>query len=162
LHLLAEQERVNDLVLRHWPRLAGFFRAHRVPEYDIDDLIQEVWLRVLRGSWDGNPALLMHVARQRLIDWRRKKRPTVLGEAVEELAKELQEESQSPHPRLIKCLERLRSKRPEWYAAVVAVYYEGRDMKSVSVQLDVNPTTLRTRLLRAREALRGCVGEDEE
>lgn len=160
MHLLAEKERINDLVCRFWSRLAGYFRAGGVPEYEIDDLIQEVWLRILKVGWDGSPALLFRVARQRLIDWRRKKRPTASVEVPEELATE--EKRSSPNPRLIECLERLRSKRPEWYSAVVAVYYEGRELQSVSVQLNVNPTTLRTRLLRARRALRACVGEEPE
>jgi len=67
---------LGELIRRHWKRLFGFLRRLGVPNDDIDDVAQEVWAKVTRHAevWDGNFTWVMHIARNAVKDWRKKKR----------------------------------------------------------------------------------------
>jgi RNA polymerase sigma-70 factor (ECF subfamily) len=75
----------DQLYRRHAGKLLAFLSA-RCPRADLDDVHQEVWVRVWRtapAGWRGGNfrAWLFQIARTVVIDFARKRRPAELGEA---------------------------------------------------------------------------------
>jgi RNA polymerase sigma-70 factor, ECF subfamily len=151
---------LDDRIRRHWRRLAGFLRKSGVPEAEIDDLIQDVWLKVTRhaSKWDGQMTWVMTIAANVVRDWRKKKRLLVSDADVVELVDARNRpDVVEADPKLLTCLERLRRSNERFYAAVIAVYYDALTPDEVAAIQGVGATAVRTGLSRARTALRTCI-----
>lgn len=153
----------DELIRRHWRRLAGFLRKLGAPEQEIDDLIQEVWLRVLRvPNWDGDIPLLLRIARQRWLDALQRKKPVIDAEVVALVAAPPAPEVADEARRLAKCLDKLRQANERFHAAVVAFYYDARADDEVAAEQAVAPATIRSGRHKALAALRTCLGVSPE
>src|SRR5215470_3882139 len=89
--MTADREReFSAEVARQGPRLASFIRR-RVPDAaEAEDILQDVFFELAGAYRDSSPledvgAWLYRVARNRIIDFFRKRRPEALEEGVEDL-----------------------------------------------------------------------------
>lgn len=174
--------RISEIVERERSRLSGFIRR-RVPDArDAEDILQEVFCELVEanrllmpiehvGGW------LFRVARNRIADMFRKKRPERLpapaGEGAEEEMLRLEELLPSPEAgpdalysrrRLLAALERAVEALPRKQREVfVAHELEGRSFRDLAAETGVSVNTLLSRkryaVLRLREELRAVYEE---
>src|SRR2546425_7266014 len=85
---MAEQDqRISEVVRREQIRLRNFVRR-RVPDpADVEDIVQEVFYELVEANRllmpiDHVTGWLFHVARNRIVDLFRKKKPTSFSDAV--------------------------------------------------------------------------------
>jgi RNA polymerase sigma factor (sigma-70 family) len=74
-----DQEAFAELVRRHHGALYGFFRRRALDRHAAEDCVQDTLLRLLRASDTYRPqapfgAFLVRLARNTLVDWRRRRR----------------------------------------------------------------------------------------
>lgn len=153
----------HEIELEKWLSDSGWLRklaARLVGEGGADDLVQETWLAALRRpmrSLEEPRPWLARVARNLAATTRR---GTSRREARE---RDRHAEAEVPTPdelaraaeaqRLV--AEAVTRLEPTLRAVVVLCYYQGLDSRAAAQQLGVPASTLRTRLQRALEALRG-------
>lgn len=130
-------------------RMQAYLVRHRVPDADAEELVIDVWLKLLRSEFDQRtrPVVwLWKVARSVLLDWIRRRRSEKRGSGTVEMTLdedqwlELQETvGAAPAPPWLKlCLERamfqleqddparaevLRLAAEGWTAREIAIYY---------------------------------------
>jgi RNA polymerase sigma-70 factor (ECF subfamily) len=159
-------------------RLRGFI-AHRVPAGEVDDLLQEVFLRVHRGL-DGlrDPehltAWLFQITRNVIQDYyrRRGRDGEILERSVSgaerELASRIDEREPvaaatgtgTPEPEFKTCLVPLIERLPEPYrAAVRIVDVEGVAQTAAAARLGLSVSGMKSRVQRGRARLRSLLGE---
>jgi RNA polymerase sigma factor (sigma-70 family) len=157
------QEACAELYRRHAQFLLAFL-ATRVHRADIDDLHQAIWERVWRylpGSFKGGGnfrAWLYQIARSRLIDAARKKRPARLAD-----------DHDVPDPRagapgeplleqerlalLQRCLEQLA----EHTAKLVRARLSGLDYQTISQELGLQLAQAHKLFHSAKSQLQDCI-----
>src|SRR5277367_6290493 len=181
--LMTEQDRqISDIVTEERSRLRNFIRR-RVPDpSDAEDIVQEVFYELVEANRLLMPiehvtGWLFRVARNRITDLFRKKKPQNFSDAaVEDEAGELlQLEDLLPSPDagpealyfrsvLLDELELALDELPrEQREVFVAHEIEGRSFKELSVENGVNVNTLLSRkryaVLHLRERLRSIYDE---
>ena len=171
---MAEQDRqLSNLVAEEGPRLRNFIRRRVPNEADADDLLQEVFYELVRVHRlllpvDVATAWLFRVARNRITDLFRKKKPETFAEAaveteegewlaLEELLPSAEEGPEGAYLRhaLLEAMEAaLRALPDEQRAVFVAHEIEGRSFKELAEESGVNMNTLLARKRYAVLALR--------
>src|SRR6202171_1073113 len=173
---LEQDQRISDVVKREHSRLRNFIRR-RVPDpRDAEDVVQDVFYELVEANRLLMPiehvtGWLFRVARNRITDLFRKKRPESFGDAAVagEESELLQLEELLPSPDagpealyarnvLLDELELAVDELPEEQREVfVAHEFEGRTFKEMAAESGVNVNTLLSRkryaVLHLRERL---------
>jgi RNA polymerase sigma factor (sigma-70 family) len=180
---LEQDQRISDVVKRDQPRLRNFIRR-RVPDpRDAEDILQEVFYELVEANRLLMPiehvtGWLFRVARNRITDLFRKKKPESLSAAISDGENEddfLQLEDLLPSPdagpdalyarsMLLDELEFALDELPEEQRDVfVGHELQGRTFKQMSAESGVGVNTLLARkryaVLHLRERLRGIYDE---
>ena len=179
---LEQDQRISDVVKREQSRLRNFIRR-RVPDpLDAEDILQEVFYRLVEANRLLMPiehvtGWLFRVARNRITDLFRKKEPENFSEIepVDEGNELLQFEDLLPSPDagpeaiyarrvLLDEMERALDELPQEQRAVfVAHEFEGRSFKELSAATGESVNTLLSRkryaVLHLRERLRRVYDE---
>jgi len=174
---LEQDQRISDVVKREQSRLRNFIRR-RVPDpLDAEDILQDVFYRLVEANRLLMPiehvtGWLFRVARNRITDLFRKKDPENFSEIepVDEGNELLQFEDLLPSPDagpeaiyarrvLLDEMERALDELPQEQRAVfVAHEFEGRSFKELSAETGESVNTLLSRkryaVLHLRERLR--------
>jgi RNA polymerase sigma factor (sigma-70 family) len=185
----AEQDRrIAETVARERPRLRSFIRRRVADEGDADDILQEVFYELVEAYRGTHPidlasAWLFRVARNRIIDLFRKKKPESLNEEIRSSARNgegdgLTLEDLLPSPDagpdaayarrlLLEHLEEALDELPhEQRAAFLGNEVEGKSFKAMSEESGVSINTLIARkryaVLRLREKLEDVYEELSE
>jgi RNA polymerase sigma factor (sigma-70 family) len=171
---LEQDQRISEVVRREQSRLRDFIRR-RVPDpRDAEDILQDVFSELVEANRLLMPiehvtGWLFRVARNRITDLFRKKRPESFSEAAGEDEELLRFEDLLPSPDagpealyarqvLLEALElAVDELPPEQRAVFVAHEIEGRSFKEIAAQSGVNMNTLLSRkryaVLHLRERL---------
>jgi RNA polymerase sigma factor (sigma-70 family) len=178
---LEQDQRISDVVAREQPRLRNFIRR-RVPDPgDAEDILQDVFYELVEANRLLMPiehvaGWLFRVARNRITDLFRKKKPESFSDAAAtDDDDELQFEDLLPSPDagpealyfrmlLLEELERAIGELPEEQRAVfVAHEVEGISFKELSAETGVSVNTLLSRkryaVLHLRELLQNIYDE---
>lgn len=180
---MMEQDRqIADVVAREQPRLRSFIRRRVANEADVEDLLQEVLFELVRAHRLLMPiefvtGWLFRVARNRITDLFRKKRPEGFGDSMQEDedGELLDAEALLPSPDagpeahylrsvLLNEFDRaLAELPPEQLTVFVAHELEGRSFKEISMESGVSVNTLLSRkryaVLHLRERLKSIHDE---
>jgi RNA polymerase sigma factor (sigma-70 family) len=153
----------DQLLARHFDSVCRFFRSKLGD--DVEDLIQRTFLDCVESRdhiRDGGfRPFLFAVARNRLFDHLRKKlarpQPIDLGEiSVEDLGT-TPSQHVARNQRQALLLRALRQVPLDQQIAIELAYWEDLDGPAIAQVLGIPPNTVRSRLARAREALRDQV-----
>jgi RNA polymerase sigma factor (sigma-70 family) len=179
---LEQDQRISDVVKREQSRLRNFIRR-RVPDpLDAEDILQDVFYRLVEANRLLMPiehvtGWLFRVARNRITDLFRKKEPENFSdiEPAEDGGVLLQFEDLLPSPDagpealyarnvLLEELELALDELPEEQREVfVAHEFDGRSFKEISAQTGVSVNTLLSRkryaVLHLRERLQSAYDE---
>jgi RNA polymerase sigma factor (sigma-70 family) len=172
---IEQDERISDVVRREGPRLRSFVRR-RVPDPgDVEDVLQDVFSELVEANRRLMPiehvtGWLFRVARNRITDLFRKRRPEPLGEAGAEDDAPLRLEELLPSPdagpealyarhAILDALEEALAELPADQREVfVAHELEGRSFREMADAAGVSVNTLLSRkryaVRRLRERLR--------
>ena len=180
-----EQDRqISAVIAEERPRLRSFIRRRVANEADAEDLLQEVFFELVQASRLVKPidyvtGWLFRVARNRITDFFRKKRPETFADAAaeDEGGEVLEVEDLLPSPdagpealyirgvlleELKSALEELPAEQREVF---LAHEMEGRSFKELAEETGVSVNTLLSRkryaVLQLRERLRGIHDEFE-
>jgi RNA polymerase sigma factor (sigma-70 family) len=179
---LEQDQRISDVVEREQSRLRNFIRR-RVPDpLDAEDILQDVFYRLVEANRLLMPiehvtGWLFRVARNRITDLFRKKEPESFSEigSADEDGEQLHFEDLLPSPDvgpealyarnvLLAELELALDELPEEQRAVfVAHEFDGRSFKELSAETGVSVNTLLSRkryaVLHLRERLQRVYDE---
>jgi RNA polymerase sigma factor (sigma-70 family) len=174
---MTEQDRqISEVIVEERSRLRNFIRKRVPNEADVEDLLQEVFYELVEANRLLMPiehvtGWLFRVARNRITDLFRKKRPEIFSDAAleDENGELLQIEDLLPSPdegpeaiyvrnMLLDELELALDELPDEQRDVfVAHEVEGRSFKELSAESGVNVNTLLSRkryaVLHLRERL---------
>jgi RNA polymerase sigma factor (sigma-70 family) len=180
-----EQDRqISEAVERERPRLLNFIRRRVTDDRDVEDILQDVFYELVEAYRGTHPvelasAWFFRVARNRIIDLFRKKKPESLSNAITtEEGDELQLEDLLPSPDegpdaayartvLLEQLEDALDELPhEQRAVFIANELEGRSFKELAEETGVRINTLISRkryaVLHLRERLQDIYDELKE
>ena len=177
---LEQDQRISEVVKREQSRLRNFIRR-RVPDpRDAEDILQEVFYELVEANRLLMPiehvtGWLFRVARNRITDLFRKKKPEPFGDMVDEEGELLRVEDLLPSPDagpealyarsvLLDELELAIDDLPDEQREVfVAHEFEGRSFKEIAAESGVNVNTLLSRkrnaVLLLRERLQDIYDE---
>ena len=180
---MMEQDRqIADVIAKEQPRLRSFIRRRVPNEADAEDLLQEVFFELVRAHRlllpiDFVTGWLYRVARNRITDLFRKKRPQAFSEGALETnegellelddllpAREGGPEAEYLRKLLLDELRQAVAELPaEQREIFVAHEIEGRSFKELAAETGVNVNTLLSRkryaVLHLRERLQGIHDE---
>jgi len=180
---MMEQDRqIADVIAKEQPGLRSFIRRRVANEADVEDLLQEVFFELVRAHRlllpiDFVTGWLYRVARNRITDLFRKKRPQAFTEAaieteegellqLEDLlpARDGGPEAEYMRNVLLDELRRAIAELPRDQREIfVAHELEGRSFKELAMESGVNVNTLLSRkryaVLHLRERLQGIHDE---
>ena len=171
-----QDERISEVVRREESRLRNFIRRRVADPQDAEDILQDVFYRLLEANRllmpiDHVSGWLFRVATNRIADLFRKKQPARLGDLsiadddesalhLEDLFASTEDGPEGLYERsvLLDALELALDELPEEQRAVfVAHEIEGRSFKEISEATGVGVNTLLSRkryaVLRLREQL---------
>jgi RNA polymerase sigma factor (sigma-70 family) len=182
-HMALEQDqRISEVVKREGSRLRNFIRRRVADPRDVEDVLQDVFYRLVEANRllmpiDHVTGWLFRVARNRITDLFRKKKPETFSDAaVEDEEGELLEiEDMLPSPDagpealyfrnlLLDALELALDELPDEQREVfVAHELDGRSFRQLSAEMGVSINTLLSRkryaVLHLRERLRSVYDE---
>jgi RNA polymerase sigma factor (sigma-70 family) len=160
-------DRITEIFRREQGRLRSFVRKRVDNEGDAEDILQDVFSALVEADWLTRPveqagAWLFRVARNRIVDFFRKKRPLQFeDEGIEDL---LPSPGAGPDAAYLRSLlweelEQALAELPEEQrAAFIAHEIEGRSFKELSAETGVSVNTLLSRkryaILHLRERLK--------
>jgi len=173
---LEQDQRISDTVKREQPRLRDFIRRRVADPGDVEDVLQDVFYKLVEANRllmpiDHVAGWLFRVARNRITDLFRKKKPETFGDTdvVDENDELLHLEDLLPSPDagpeavyarnvLLDELEAALDELPEEQREVfVAHELEGRSFKEIAAETGVGVNTLLSRkryaVLHLRERL---------
>jgi len=136
------------------------FIASRVAPSDVDDVVQDSLVRVHRGiggvrDTERLSAWIYQVARNAIVDHRRRARPT--AELQDDLAAEAAEDDEA-FARLARCIAPFVALLPAVYRqAITLVELEGLSQVEAAARLGVPVSTMKARVQRARARMRELV-----
>jgi RNA polymerase sigma factor (sigma-70 family) len=170
---------IIDTVSRETARLARFIR-HRVSDSALaEDILQDVMVQYLEAEHSLRPieqtaAWLYRVARNRITDWFRRKKPVSLdalldlNEAVDSLGAVLTDAGPSPERQygenqFMQAFEQALDELPAAQRAVfIAHELDGRSFRELADETGENVNTLLSRKHLAVRHLRQSLGEEFE
>ena len=182
-HMALEQDqRISEVVKREGSRLRNFIRRRVTDPRDVEDVLQDVFYRLVEANRllmpiDHVTGWLFRVARNRITDLFRKKKPERFSDsaAVDEEGEALQIEDLLPSPDagpealylrnlLLDELELALDELPDEQREVfVAHELEGRSFKELAEETGVSVNTLLSRkryaVLHLRERLQSIYDE---
>ena len=160
-------DRLSEIFRREQGRLRSFVRRRVADEGDAEDILQDVFSALVEANWLTRPveqasAWLFRVARNRIIDFFRKKRPEQFDdEGIEDLLPSADAGPEEAYVRslLWEELEQALAELPEEQRAVfIAHEIEGRSFKELAAETGVSVNTLLSRkryaVLHLRERLK--------
>jgi RNA polymerase sigma factor (sigma-70 family) len=184
LAMIAEQDqRLSEAIDREQGRLRNFIRRRVADESEAEDILQDVFYELIEAYRLMKPieqvgAWLFRVARNRIIDRFRKKKPetfSAIGEPVDEAGESLSLEDLLPSPDagpeaayarsvLLEEIDAALEELPEEQRdAFVAHEFDGISFKELSVATGVSVNTLLSRkhhaVLHLRRRLRSIYEE---
>ena len=143
---------------RYGPMVYRLAYAQTRSRCDADDIFQEVFLRYHRSApafetEEHRKAWLLRVTANRTKSllaspWRRRAAP-------------LEDVYAYTDPEESAVDAAMASLPPKYRAVIHLYYYEGCSVQEVSAAAGVKPSTVQTRLLRARERLRAALGKEK-
>lgn len=177
-----QDQQISGIVAEQRARLRNFIRSRVPDEAEVEDLLQEVFYELVEANRLLMPiehisGWLFRVARNRITDWFRKKRPELFSEMLveDEDGELLRIEDMLPSPdagpeaeyvrnTLLDELEDALDELPEGQREVfIAHELEGRSFRELSEQSGVSVNTLLSRkryaVLHLRERLQSVYGE---
>jgi RNA polymerase sigma factor (sigma-70 family) len=169
-------QRISDIVQREQARLRSFVRKRVADEMDVEDILQDVFFELLETYRLMKPveqagAWLYRVARNRIVDFFRKKRPVPLSEnsdglTLEELLPSPDAGPEEAYARTLlwKELEAALEELPKAQRDVfIAHEIEGRSFKDLASQTGLSVNTLlsqkRYAVLHLRKRLKAISDE---
>ena len=160
-------DRLSEIFRREQGRLRSFVRRRVADEGDAEDILQDVFYALVEANWLTRPvehagAWLFGVARNRIIDFFRKKRPVQFeDEGLEDLLPSADAGPEEAYVRslLWEELEQALAELPEEQRAVfIAHEIDGRSFKELAAETGVSVNTLLSRkryaVLHLRERLK--------
>lgn len=160
-------DRITDIFRREQSRLRSFVRKRVANEGDVEDILQDVFSALVEANWLTRPveqagAWLFRVARNRMIDFFRKRRPVQFAdEGIEDLLPSADAGPEEAYVRSLLWdeLEQALAELPEDQRAVfIAHEIDGRSFKELSAETGVSVNTLLSRkryaVLHLRERLK--------
>jgi RNA polymerase sigma factor (sigma-70 family) len=181
--LMSEQDRrISEAVAKQGARLRNFIRKRVPNEADVEDLLQEVFYELVEANRLLMPieyvtGWLFQIARNRITDLFRKKKPETFSDAavLDEEGELLRIEDLLPSPdagpeavyvrnEMLQELELALSELPEEQRQIFLAHeFEGRSFKELSEESGVSINTLLSRkryaILHLRQRLRGIHDE---
>ena len=166
-----QDKRIADVVEREGSRLGNFIRRRVADPRDAEDILQDVLYELVEANRllmpiDHITGWLFRVARNRITDLFRKKKPESLSLRVEDLLPSLEAGPDALYARsvLLDELELALGELPKNQREVfVAHEVEGRSFKEIAAQTGVSVNTLLSRkryaVLRLRERLQDVYDE---
>ena|SRR5579871_2940984 len=164
---VVSNDRITDIIRREQGRLRSFVRKRVANEGDAEDILQDVFFALVEADWLTKPveqagAWLYRVARNRIIDFFRKKRPAQFEEeGLEDLLPSADAGPEEAYLRSLLWgeLEQALAELPEDQRAVfIAHEIDGRSFKELSAETGVSVNTLLSRkryaVLHLRERLK--------
>lgn len=147
-------------------RFAGDLRAfvrRRVAEADVDDVLQDVLVRIHRGlaSVDDEKRIagwVYRVARNVIVDHHRRRRPEapLMSEPIDESGDD--DPGDEARREVARWLASTVDELPEPHReALRLVEFDGISQRELAARLGLSPSGARTRVQRAREALRARI-----
>ena len=145
---------LTEIFRREQGRLRSFVRRRVADEGDAEDILQDVFFALVEANWLTRPveqagAWLFRVARNRIIDFFRKKRPVQFEEqGIEDL---LPSAGAGPEDAYVRSLlwdelEQALAELPEEQRSVfIAHEIDGRSFKEISAETGVSVNTLLSR-----------------
>ncbi|MDA3960258.1 MAG: sigma-70 family RNA polymerase sigma factor [Planctomycetota bacterium] len=144
--------------------LVAFLHLLGVPESDIDDLAQNVTIKMYRSlpRYDAaQPFLpwLRTIARREVANhWRglsrRERRVLEFRSRCEQLLRSREADPASNHDALQRCIAALKQRQR---AIVEAHYYQGHTSATIASHLGMSAVAVRKALMTVRDALRRCL-----
>src|SRR5271165_1075283 len=160
-------DRITEIFRREQGRLRSFVRKRVADEGDAEDILQDVFSALVEADWLSRPveqagAWLFRVARNRIVDFFRKKRPVQFEEeGIEDLLPSPDAGPDAAYLRslLWEELEQALAELPEEQRAVfIAQELDGRSFKDLAAETGVSVNTLLSRkryaVLHLRERLK--------
>jgi len=160
-------DRITEIFRREQGRLRSFVRKRVADEGDAEDILQDVFSALVEADWLSRPveqagAWLFRVARNRIVDFFRKKRPVQFEDAgIEDLLPSPDAGPDAAYLRslLWEELEQALAELPEEQRSVfIAHEIEGRSFKDLAAETGVSVNTLLSRkryaVLHLRERLK--------
>ncbi|MEM6989852.1 MAG: sigma-70 family RNA polymerase sigma factor [Myxococcota bacterium] len=158
-----DNEAGTALFRRYFPMCRRFF-VNKVPEPDVDDLLQRTFTALVesRAAYRGDSqfrSFLLGVARNILLKYLRTRSRRDAKHELDPQITSLADLGITPRTKiaLARDEEAIRvalQRIPVHFQTVIELtYWEGLNSTELAAVLDVEPTTVRTRLHRARKAL---------
>src|SRR6058998_1991220 len=156
---LEQDQRISEVIKREQARLRNFIRRRVADPRDVEDILQDVFYKLVEANRllmpiDHVTGWLFRVARNRIIDFFRKKTPESLSDAAQDLLTSPDAGPEALYVRnvLLDELELAIDELPEEQREVfVAHELEGRSFKEMAAETGVSVNTL---LSRKRYAVR--------
>ena len=143
----------------------GYVRARMACEADAQDVVAEAFMRAARSfsSYDPSRATfvtwVVSIAKNCMVNHYRRLRPTVAMDDVPETALAQSGDQDGVDDRLL--VEKLLACLGDEERELVAMKYrEGRSNVQIAAELGMNPSTVATKLARAREKMRRAAERD--
>jgi len=169
--MIEQDRRVAETMRQEAPRLRNFIRRRVPNEADVEDLVQEVFYELVRAHRlllpiDAVSGWLFSVARNRITDFFRKKRPEQPGRAADEdgefrdIVEMLPSHDAGPEAAYARklLLEELKAALaelpPEQREVFIAHELEGRSFKELAAESGLKMSTLLARKHYAVERMR--------
>ena len=160
-----QDRRISEIIAEQGSRLRGFIRRRVRSEADAEDILQEVFSRLVEANRLLMPiehvtGWLFEVARNRITDLFRKKKPESLGDDLQRLAEVLPSPEAGPDAAyarslLIDALESAVDELPEEQRLVfVGHELEGKTFKEMAAETGAGVNTLLSRKRYAVQNLR--------
>ncbi len=152
----AQDQRITDVFRAEWSKLRNFIRKHVDDQGDAEDILQDVCYELIEAYRLLKPieqagAWLYRVARNRITDRFRKKRPDRDGEDLHELENLLPSSEEGPDAAfarrvLMEAIAGALEELPEEQRSVfVAHEIEGRSFKDLAAESGLGVNTLLSR-----------------
>lgn len=145
-------------------KLRGYLRRHLRTAADVDDVLQDVFVRVHRhaarlGQEAHLSAWLFSVARSALVDFqRRHRRALPVADAAKEDVQADAEAELAEHAAIAAGLRDLVASLPEGYArAVTLVDLDGLSLREAAERLDLSLSGAKSRVQRGRRLVRAAL-----
>ncbi|MEQ9218894.1 MAG: RNA polymerase sigma factor [Cyclobacteriaceae bacterium] len=163
--LSGEKEWFEILIRRYNQTLYRVIRGYHVSEDDIEDIMQEVYLRAYErlDQFRGHSAFstwLIRIGINETLQLKRKAKQVIINEDNYELTSKIKQLTdtqpmKSPNHDTRALVEKVIDRLPEKYKIVFVLHeLEGLDHEEIAQCLDISQSNVKVRLFRARKMLK--------